>query len=365
MADETQTQQPDPLAITGGHAPPNFDPDSTELRDFSRTVAEIEWLLVILVVLYHVFQGDTGDNTLAIYAGLAAYVCVILGFHYFNFVRQPQLWSLAIETWVMIVFVTWVLYHTGRLDSPLLNLYLLPIITSALTLGQKVTLLQVGLIAACYIFLGYTTTKSFHTTLTAGDFATDLAPMLLVAYITTMLSQDILNAMARIKFISETDPLTGAYNMRAFRSLGARECSLARRYNRILSLLMVDSDHLKQMNDTHGHEAGDKLIKHIVLSIRSALRTTDIVARYGGDEFVCLLPETGAAGAAIVAERLRHHLERTPVDIGKTSVPSTVSVGIASLPMHGATLEVLAKNADRALYASKERGRNRVTVFSL
>jgi diguanylate cyclase (GGDEF)-like protein len=340
------------------------DPDSTELRDFSRTVAEIEWLLVILVLLYHVFQDDTGDNTAAIYAGLVAYVVVILTFHYFNFLRQPQLWSLAVETWVMILFVTWVLYHTGRLDSPLLNLYLLPIVTSALTLGQKVTLLQVGLIAACYIFLGYTTTKSFYTTLTAGDFATDLAPMLLVAYITTMLSQDILNAMARIKLISETDSLTGAYNMRAFNSLAGRECSLARRYNRILSLLMVDSDHLKQMNDTHGHEAGDKLIKHIVGSIRAALRTTDVVARYGGDEFVCLLPETGATGAAIVAERLRYHLERTPVDIGSKSVPSTVSIGIASFPAHGATLEVLAKNADRALYSSKAQGRNRVTVFS-
>lgn len=341
-----------------------IDPDTTELRDFSRTVAEIEWLLVILIVLYHVFQDETGDNTVAIYAGLIAYVGVILGFHYLNFLRQPQLWSLAIETWVMIVFVTWVLYHTGRLDSPLLNLYLLPIITSALTLGQKVTLLQVGLIAACYTFLGYTTTKSFYTTLTAGDFANDLAPMLLVAYITTMLSQDILNAMARIKLISETDSLTGAYNMRAFHALAARECSLARRYNRILSLLMVDSDHLKQMNDTHGHEAGDKLISHIVTSIRSALRTTDVVARYGGDEFVCLLPETGATGAAIVAERLRHHLERTPVDIGTTSVPSTVSIGIASYPAHGATLDLLAKNADRALYASKAQGRNRVTVFS-
>jgi diguanylate cyclase (GGDEF)-like protein len=350
--------QPSAPSIAG------VEPDITELRDFSRTVAEIEWLLVILVVLYHVFQDGTGDNTVAIYAGLVVYVAVILCFHWFNFLRQPQLWSLAVETWIMIVFVTWVLYHTGRLDSPLLNLYLLPIVTSALTLGQKVTLLQVGLIASCYTFLGYTTTKSFYTTLTAGDFATDLAPMLLVAYITTMLSQDILNAMARIKLISETDPLTGTYNMRAFRSLAARECALARRYNRILSLLMVDSDHLKEMNDTHGHQAGDRLIKHIVGSIRSALRTTDIVARYGGDEFVCLLPETGASGAAIVAERLRYYLEKTPVDIGTASVPSTVSIGIASFPAHGANFDSLAKNADRALYASKAQGRNRVTVFS-
>lgn len=349
----------------GAPATSDLVPDSTELRDFSRTVAEIEWLLVILVVLYHVFQEGTGDNTVSIYAGLVAYVAVILGFHYLNFLRQPQLWSLAVETWVMILFVTWVLYHTGRLDSPLLNLYLLPIVTSALTLGQKVTLLQVGLIAACYTFLGYVTTLSFYMTLTAGDFATDLAPMLLVAYITTMLSQDILGAMARIKLISETDSLTGAYNMRAFRSLAARECSLARRYNRILSLLMVDSDHLKQINDAHGHEAGDKLVKHIVNTIRSTLRTTDVIARYGGDEFVCLLPETGAVGAAIVAERMRQQLSSMPVDIGNASVPSTVSVGIASYPAHGASLESLAKNADRALYESKAQGRNRVTVFSL
>jgi len=364
---ETQSAQADapaPGLRTNAPRIADADPETTELRDFSRTVAEIEWLLVILVLLYHVFQEQADDNTVAIYSGLIAFTAVIIGFHYFNFMRKPERWSLAVETWVMIVFVTWALYHTGRLDSPLLNLYLLPIVTSALTLGQKVTLLQVGLIAACYTFLGYTTSKSFYTTLTAGDFATDLAPMLLVAYITTMLSQDILNAMARIKLISETDGLTGAYNMRAFNSLARRECGLAKRYNRILSVLMVDSDNLKKMNDAHGHDAGDKLIKHIVDSIRSELRTTDVVARYGGDEFVCLLPETGAAGASVVAERVRRRLADTPVDVGTASIPTTVSVGIAAYPVHGVTLESLARNADRALYASKAQGRNRVTVFS-
>src|SRR5262245_5327480 len=120
-----------PATAAQAAAPPvaDLEPDSTELRDFSRTVAEIEWLLVILVVLYHVFQGAPGDNTVAIYAGLVAYVVAILGFHWLNFVHQPHRWSLALETWVMILFVTWVLYYTGRLDSPLLNLYLLPIIT--------------------------------------------------------------------------------------------------------------------------------------------------------------------------------------------------------------------------------------------
>jgi len=348
---------------------PDYDP--TELRDFSRTVAEIEWLLVILVLLFHVFQDSGEDNTVAIYAGLVVFSAVIFGFHYLNFVVKPGHWSLAVETWIMILFITWVLYHTGRLDSPLLNLYLLPIVTSALTLGHMVTLLQVGLIAACYVFLGYTTSTSFLSIITAGNFAADLAPMLLVAYITTMLSQDILNAMARIKLISETDELTHAFNMRAFNAIARRECALARRYNRTFSLLMVDSDNLKKVNDTHGHEAGDRLIKLVVQCIRDDLRTTDVVARYGGDEFMCLLPETDSAAAAMVAERMRVRIARTALEAGSgpgpaavsAAIPTTVSIGVATYPGDGGDFDQLAKNADRALYASKAQGRNRVTVF--
>lgn len=340
------------------------DVESTELRDFSRTVAEIEWLLVILVLLYHVIQDRGEDNTVAIYSGLIGFSAVIIGFHYFNFVRKPGRWSLALETWTMIVFITYVLYYTGRVDSQLLNLYLLPIITSALTLGQQVTLLQVGLIAACYVLLGSATNPAFLSTLTAGDFAVDLAPMLLVAYITTMLSQDILKTMAKIKLISETDELTRAFNMRAFNAIAERECALAERYHRILSLLMVDSDNLKKVNDTHGHEAGDHLIRHVVQCIRLELRTTDVVARYGGDEFMCLLPETGAAGAAAVAERIRKRIAEIPIATGPEPIPTSVSIGVAAYPDHGQRFEVIAKNADRALYSSKAQGRNRVTVFS-
>jgi len=345
--------------------PGGADIESTELRDFSRTVAEIEWLLVILVLLYHVVQDRGEDNTLAIYSGLIAFSAIIIGFHYFNFVRKPGRWSLAIETWIMIVFITYVLYHTGRVDSPLFNLYLLPVITSALTLGQKATLLQVGLIGACYVLLSHTTNTAFLSTITAGDFAVDLAPMLLVAYITTMLSQDILKTMAKIKLMSETDELTQALNMRAFNAIAERECALAERHHRILSMLMVDSDNLKKVNDTHGHEAGDQLIKHVVQCIRLELRTTDVVARYGGDEFMCLLPETGAAGAAIVAERIRRHIAEIPIATGSAFIPTSVSIGVASYPEHGPRFDVVSKNADRALYSSKAQGRNRVTIFLL
>jgi len=343
--------------------PRDPDPDTTELRDFSRTVAEIEWLLVILVLLFHVFQDTGEDNTVAIYAGLIVYSALIIGFHYLNFAVKPGRWSLVVETWIMIVFITWVLYYTGRLDSPLLNLYLLPIVTSALALGQLVTLLQVGLIAACYLFLGFTASTSFPSIITAGHFAADLAPMLLVAYITTMLSQDILNAMSRIRLASETDELTRAYNMRAFSAIARRECALAKRYNRTFSLLMVDSDNLKKVNDAHGHEAGDRLIRLVVQCMRDDLRVTDVVARYGGDEFMCLLPETGREPAALVAERIRARIAATALTAGPAAIPTTVSIGVATYPADGDDFDTLAKNADRALYASKAQGRNRVTPF--
>jgi diguanylate cyclase (GGDEF)-like protein len=339
--------------------------EPTQLRDFSRTVAEIQWLLVILVLLYHVFKGAGEDHTVAIYFGLIAFTAAVLVFHYLSFARRAAPWLLAIETWVMIVFITWVLYHTGRLDSPLLNLYLLPIVTSALALGQSVTLLQVGLIAACYMFLGYSTDTSFFSVVTVGSVATALAPMLLVAYVTTMLSRDMFNAMGRIRQLSETDELTGVYNMRAFTSIAQREFALAKRYKRTFSLMMIDCDNLKKVNDTHGHEAGDRLIKHIVQSVMNEVRSTDVIVRCGGDEFMCLLPEAASAAATGVAERIRRRVADAALAAGGAHFATSVSIGIANHPDHGENLETVTRSADRALYLSKASGRNRVTVSPL
>ena len=310
---------------------PGFEAE--ELRGFARTVAEIEWLLVILVMLYQVVQGRTDESNAQIYFGLILYSGFVISFRYFNVYRTESRWKLAIETWVMIVFITWVIYYTGRLESPLTNLYLLTIITSALTLGKLVTLLEMALIAACYIFVGYSTTNdSLFWVTNAGDFMTLLAPMLLVAYITTMLSADIRTALSRIKIISETDELTGIYNVRAFTSLADRTHKQSIRYGHVYSIIMIDSDSLKSINDTYGHEAGNRLLKLTVTCVQQGLRETDIFARYGGDEFVVLLPQTKAEGAFEVAERIRKTIASMPLDTHGKDVATTVSIGIASFP---------------------------------
>jgi len=337
--------------------------EADELKGFSRTIAEIEWLLVILVLLYQVVQEPGNQSSGAVYWGLLVFSAFVIGFRYFNIYRTESRWKLATETWAMIIFITWTIYHTGRLDSPLVNLYMLTIITSALALDKLVTLLEVGLIAACYMFLGYTNSlEEFFSMASFGDFMTQIAPMLLVAYITTMLSADIRSALSRIKLISETDDLTNIYNMRAFMVIADRAHRQSVRYGQTYAVLMVDSDDLKKINDAYGHESGNRLLKMTVTCIQQSLRETDIFARYGGDEFIALLPQTKADGALEVAERIRKAVEATPLETRGKQVTVTVSIGIAIFPEHGEELSSVMDHADRALYGSKKDGRNRISV---
>jgi len=339
--------------------------EQEELRGISRTVAEIHWLLLILVLLYLLFGGvrEEAEQAAAVSSGLFFYAALVMSFRYANFSRRETRWKIALETWGMIVFVTWVLWWTDRLGSPLLNAYLLAVITSALTLGKAVTLVNVGLIAACYVFLAQTLAGEIATARFLAGFAAQLAPVILVAYITTMFSADIRYGLQRAKLLSETDDLTGLFNTRGFAITANRLFGQAVRYDRPASVLMVDSDSLKGVNDGYGHDAGNRLLRHLATCIQGELRATDVPARYGGDEFIVLLPETPAKGALDVAERIRKAISATPLGIEGRTIPCTVSVGVACFPEDGRTLDTLAARADRALYQAKKDGRNRVVRY--
>jgi len=336
-----------------------------ELRGIARTVAEIEWLLLVLTLLYQVAEGGSDFTRSAIGTALFVYAAFLLGFHYYNFFLREARWKVAIESWVMIIFITWVLWFTGGLQSPLLNLYLLPVITSALALGKLATLLQIGLVTACFILLGGSLVEPVIVVSRATLPIVQLAPMLLVAYLTTMFSADIRYGLNKAKMLSESDELTELYNMRGFSIVMDRAFSQAVRYSRPLSVLMIDSDNLKVVNDKHGHEAGNELLRHIATGIKTHLRTTDVPARYGGDEFVVLLPDTDAEAARDVAERIRDSIVRRPLELRTDTILTTVSIGIASYPADGHSKEVLLERADQAMYRAKDDGRNRVVRFSV
>jgi diguanylate cyclase (GGDEF)-like protein len=160
-----------------------------------------------------------------------------------------------------------------------------------------------------------------------------------------------------------TDPLTGLPNRRAFQDTMKRMLAHARRTAEPLSVLTIDLDHFKHVNDAYGHEHGDAVLAGVGDVLESAVRASDFVARYGGEEFVVLAPDTDASGAAVIAEKLRRAIGAIslPADGG----PITGSLGVAVFPEHGADAEMLLRAADRALYAAKERGRNRVQMAAV
>ncbi len=160
-----------------------------------------------------------------------------------------------------------------------------------------------------------------------------------------------------------TDPLTQLKNRRAFFDNAEKFFAQARRYHSDLSLMLLDIDHFKRINDTHGHHGGDEALAHLAAVLSRMTRSEDTVARIGGEEFGVLLPDTNRLGAAVLAERVRAAVEREPFLLGGQTVHITVSIGIASFGPDGLdAIDQLMSAADRRLYLAKSAGRNRICV---
>ena len=160
------------------------------------------------------------------------------------------------------------------------------------------------------------------------------------------------------------DHLTGIANRRAFFEAAEIELERWQRWPRKLSLVMFDVDHFKRVNDTHGHPAGDAVLRHLAVLLTATFRQVDVVARVGGEEFAVLLPSTDAEGAAAVAERLRLAVKSQAVEFDGVPIRCTVSAGVATMHADLGDLDALMKRADQALYAAKAAGRNRIECWS-
>ena len=160
------------------------------------------------------------------------------------------------------------------------------------------------------------------------------------------------------------DHLTGLANRRAFFETAELEVGRWKRQPRALSLIMIDVDHFKAVNDTYGHPAGDAVLRGLAATLAATFREVDLVARIGGEEFVVLLPSAELAGAAAVADRVRRKIEAQVIDAAGVPLRCTVSAGVATMSADVADLAGLMKRADQALYAAKGSGRNRVECWS-
>jgi diguanylate cyclase (GGDEF)-like protein len=184
-----------------------------------------------------------------------------------------------------------------------------------------------------------------------------------VAEAFNVMTGQILAQERALERAATTDGLTGLLNRREFDRVLAEELRRGARYGSALSIAIGDVDHFKKLNDTHGHQAGDEVLRIVSRTLRMTVRDVDKVFRFGGEEFVLLLPESDAAGALQTAERVRAAIEEMVVPLANgTRVRVSISLGVATHPVHGGTPDELLKNADAALYESKAKGRNRVSV---
>jgi diguanylate cyclase (GGDEF)-like protein len=169
------------------------------------------------------------------------------------------------------------------------------------------------------------------------------------------------HANVELQRLATTDTLTGVNNRRQFLHLAETEGLRGARYQQPLSLLMVDIDHFKKVNDSYGHEAGDRALVAVAEAMRNALRPETILGRLGGEEFAVLLPQADRKAALIAAERLRQGVERLGVEIDDIAVKITVSIGVTEIN-GGQSFEAALQHADEALYEAKKSGRNRTCV---
>ena len=167
-----------------------------------------------------------------------------------------------------------------------------------------------------------------------------------------------------LRLMASTDPLTGLLNRRRFLEQAETEFLRSQRYQHELATVMLDIDHFKTINATHGHFAGDQVLIAMSRAAENLLRGTDILGRWGGEEFVILMPETPLTGAAILAERLREVLARLAVDTTAGTLHFTVSAGLAARGGADAGITDILQRADSALYAAKHHGRNRIQVLA-
>ena len=190
-----------------------------------------------------------------------------------------------------------------------------------------------------------------------------------LAYLNEERDRRIFQLERELEHLANCDSLSGAYNRRYFEETAHDEIERARRYKHPLSLLMMDADHFKRINDTYGHAAGDRAIRAIAEIGQDIFRSSDLLARMGGEEFAVLLPETDGDGARRIAERLQEKMRQSTIATGNETadIPDyftlTVSIGVAELHRSD-TIETLLQRADDALYEAKKQGRNRVVFHA-
>ncbi|MEX1155995.1 MAG: GGDEF domain-containing protein [Chloroflexota bacterium] len=322
----------------------------------------VAWWVAIAGILVGIGTTNAYPETRAAIFGLGgAAAALVLLVHEL----LPRRWRRRPVVFVEIVgglaFASGLLLLTGHGASPFAFGYHLVAVAVALTLGSRAGLLAAAIASLAY--LGVLTLDPERSAFVGADLlriGINLGSLWLLAYLAGVYASGERRMRQRVLELSQMDPLTGLFNRGQLHPTLEQEVQRTRRSGRGFCVLMVDLDGLKAINDAMGHLRGDAVLRGLARVIRSSIRTVDSAYRYGGDEFLVLLPETEFIGAFVVAEKIREGVEA--IGVSRNGEPeASASIGLVSYPEDGATAEELMLAADRAMYQAKSLGKNQVS----
>ena len=320
-------------------------------------------MFILATFMIVAVTGLWPETQLAIFALLAFAGIFVLVVHDLLPPRSLGTAKFVVEGSVAITFATLLVLLTGAENSPFFFTFPLIVGGAALVVSPRITFALAAIASLGYIFATAVPGSGPVEPVTVAKVGINLTALVLLAYVATVIAREQRVARDAAVRLSTVDPLTNLFNRTFFFAAVDREIARSLRSTRGFCLLMMDLDELKLINDRYGHFFGDQVIRGVGEVIQSGVRKIDTAARYGGDEFVVLLPETDPTGAWVLAEKVRIGVTELEIQVAGARIPVSISVGVVNFPDDGQTSDALMISADQAMYASKRAGKNRVMGF--
>jgi diguanylate cyclase (GGDEF)-like protein len=340
-------------------------PDGLPNPSYDRIVRIVAWVFLLTtsaIVAATGLWADTQPAILVLLAFAGMFVVVVHDLLPADLLGPAK---FVVEGSVAITVGTLLVALTGGVASPFFFVFPLIVGGAALVVSPTITVALAGGAALGYVLA--TLAGSQAGTLgpaTAATVGVNLMALILLAYAAMVIAREQGRTRDAAIRLSTVDPLTGLFNRTFFFAAVGREIARCARSGRGFCMLMMDLDDLKAINDRLGHFQGDRVLRGVGDVIADGVRKIDTAARYGGDEFVVLLPETDPTGAFVLAEKIRRGVNAVAIDLPGDARPS-ISIGVVSYPGDGKTADELMISADEAMYASKRAGKDRVTGVSV
>jgi len=347
-------------AVVGGVT--EGEPDGVTASTYDRVVRIVSWVFIIATATVILVTGLWPTTQAAILILLALAGLFVLVLH--DLLPSDALGTsrFIVESTLALSGAAVLVGLTGGIASPFFVTFPLIVAGAAFVVTASQTAALTLLAASAYVIaviLG--SSPGALDTAAAAVVAINLVALVLLVYVAMVIAREQRTARDKAIRLSTIDPLTGLYNRAFFFAAIEREIARSARSGRGFCLLMMDLDGLKEINDRLGHFHGDRVLRAVSEVIDSGVRRIDTAARYGGDEFVVLLPETDPTGAFVLAEKIRLGVRAMPIELPLGGPRPSLSVGVVAYPGDGRTVDELMISADGAMYASKRAGKDRVT----